>query len=168
MKLSDLSDDDIRALKYYYEVELRQNCFTQGSRYINLIPTRKLMERIDFNGLRTLDVGIMEGAISVLLARAGADLTCYDRLDLSDRVNLVKQAYGCVFDYQSGMPFHHFAMAEKKKENYAYNAVVFSGVLYHAIDPLLFLILPKNSTSSWRHTGLRIGDGHRRRCMSVF
>jgi hypothetical protein len=86
-----------------------------------------------------LDIGIMEGRFSVLAARAGGRVTSYDRLDLSQRINLVQEAYGVALDYRPGEPFHKFVTKYHAEGGLGFQAIIFSGVLYHTIDPLIFL-----------------------------
>ena len=73
---------DIRKKAWYYSVELRPGAFTSGQMHQNMLVTKALLGRIDLRGTRLLDVGAMEGLFSVLAARAGADVTAYDRFDL--------------------------------------------------------------------------------------
>ena len=135
--LASFSKDEIEQLEWYYVVELKPGCFTGGSRYPNILPTWKVLQRLDLQGLEVLDIGAMEGMFSVLAARAGATVTSYDRIDLSDRIALVKEAYGVAFDYHAGAPFHDFARSIGR----TFDVIIFSGVLYHTIDPTVFLYL---------------------------
>jgi SAM-dependent methyltransferase len=135
----ELSDEEIRSLKWYYEVELRPDVFTQGSRFINMLPTRELMNRVNFSGLRVLDIGTMEGAFSMMLARAGASVTGYDRVNMLNRIDIVKSIYDVEIDYRAGDAFHKFAEKTRRSGEDNFDAVIFSGVLYHTIEPGLFL-----------------------------
>ena len=135
--LASLSKHEIDQLDWYYVVELKPGCFTNGRRYPNVLPTWKLLKRVDLRGLDVLDIGTMEGMFSVLAARAGARVTSYDRGDLSDRIALVEEAYGVDFDYHAGQPFHEFARGVHR----TFDVVLFSGVLYHTIDPTVFLYM---------------------------
>lgn len=120
-------------------MELRPGVFTADQfKFINILPTRMLLQQIDLAGLDVLDVGAMEGYFSMLMDRAGAKVTAYDRIDLSPRIEKVKAAYQADFDYQSGEFFHRFA--ERTREaGRSYDFILFSGVLYHVIDPTLFV-----------------------------
>ncbi|HEY7521331.1 MAG TPA: methyltransferase domain-containing protein [Methylomirabilota bacterium] len=135
--LGSLSKHEIEQLDWYYVVELKPGCFTNGRRYPNVLPTWKLLQRVDLHGLEVLDIGTMEGMLSVLAARAGARVTSYDRNDLSDRIALVQEAYGVDFDYHAGQPFHEFARGMHR----TFDVVLFCGVLYHTIDPTVFLYM---------------------------
>lgn len=148
-----LSDDAICALKWYYEVELKPGVFTQGSRFINMLPTKKLMERIDFSGLNVLDIGTMEGAFSVMLSRAGANVTAYDRIDLTDRIDIIKEVYQSDFDYRVGGAFHDFTKEFISRGCSKFDCLIFSGVLYHTIEPGLFL---HNARSLLKNGGVMV------------
>lgn len=134
-----LKPDEIREMEWYYAVELAPGVFTKGSEYINMIPTRKLMQRIEYSGLSVLDMGTMEGAFSMMLARAGAVVTAYDRELLGDRVALLKQVYECEFDYRTHDAFTSFARNVLENGPGPFDSVLFSGVLYHTISPGIFL-----------------------------
>ena len=139
MSLSSLRDEEIRDLRWYYKVELRKDVFTEGQNFKNIVATKHLLRKIDFQQARLLDIGVMEGALPVLLERAGAKVTAYDRLDFTDRINLVKEAYGVYFEYYPGKSFHEFATQAQLDNLAPFDIVNMSGVLYHVIDPMLFL-----------------------------
>jgi len=135
-----LTAGDIAALDWYYRMELKPGCFTGGFNvFTNMIPTASMLRRVNVDGLRALDIGGMECAFSVLLDRAGANVGVYDRLDMTDRIKLVKEAYESDFDYWAGQPFHDFAADRVKSKKEGFDFVLFSGVLYHVIEPTLFL-----------------------------
>lgn len=83
----------------------------------------------------------MEGYFSVLTERAGATVTSYDRRDRMSAINLVKEANGAQFPYFYGMPFNRFVADHHALKSPLFDAIVFSGVLYHTIEPMLFLYL---------------------------
>ena len=84
-----------------------------------------------------LDIGTQEAIVPTILSRQGAkDVVAYDRLNLSDRINLVKEAYNVDFDYVYGMEYDELFGALKAKNKSLFDVVVFTGVLYHLIDPL--------------------------------
>lgn len=141
MSAKDLTNQEIENLDWYYTVELRKDIFTKGSHFINMIPVRKLLGRIDFTDLEVLDIGTMEGANSVLLDRAGAKVVAYDRIDLRDRVSIVQEVYRTNFDYQFSGPFHQYATKLRSERRRGFDCVLLSGVIYHAIDPGIFLHL---------------------------
>ena len=136
--LDSMSSADIAALNWYYKVELKPNAFTNGTLRPNMTATRTLLERIDFERMRVLDIGAQEGVFGVLLSRAGADVTGYDRFDLSDKIDLIQEAYGTRFRYFGGSPFPDF-VRKMHAEEPLFDGIFFSGVLYHVLAPTLFV-----------------------------
>lgn len=141
LRLDAMSNADIEALDWYYRVELKPGAFTNGTPRPNMTATRALIDRVDWNGMRVLDVGAQEGVFCVLLAKAGADVTGYDRFDLSDRIDLIQQAYCTSFCYVGGQTFPEFVRETHTKERELYDGIFFSGVLYHVLEPTLFVYL---------------------------
>ncbi len=77
---------------WYYNIELEEGGFTDGTARKNLALTRKLLRNVDVKGKTCIDIGTTEAVIPVLLKRAGAKtVVAYDRLDISEKVNLVKR-----------------------------------------------------------------------------
>lgn len=143
--LKDLSDEDIRGFQWYYSCELRPGVFTEGRGHQNVWVTRTLMSRIDFNGMRVLDIGAMECYLTVLATKAGATVTAYDRpIDFEYRVDLVKEAQKIDFEYVNGVSFNHYVWNHHKTMQPLFECIIFSGVLYHTIEPLLFLWFAKS------------------------
>ena len=140
-RLSDLSDAEIARLDWYYRTELRPGAFTRGRQYANVLATRALMQRVDWAGMAVLDIGAQEGANAILAERAGAIVTSYDRLDLSDRIALVKEAYRARFNYVCGLTFPDFVANHHRERAELFQGVIFSGVLYHTVEPTMFLHL---------------------------
>jgi SAM-dependent methyltransferase len=139
MALAALSESAIRDMNWYYSVELKPLAFTKGRDFPNVLPTQRLLQRIDLSGMSVLDIGAQEGYFSVLAERAGAKVVSYDRVDRHDRINLVKEAYSADFAYASGLPFHTFATEHHRRDKPLFDVVIFSGVLYHVVEPMLFL-----------------------------
>ncbi|MCK5592531.1 DUF1698 domain-containing protein [Candidatus Bathyarchaeota archaeon] len=145
MVLKELTDQNIRDFQWYYACELRPSVFTKGRDYPNVWATRMLMSRIDFNGMRVLDIGAMEGYLTVLATKAGATVTAYDRsMNFAYRVDLVKEAQKIDFEYVNGVPFNGYVWNHHRNMQPLFECIIFSGVLYHTIEPLLFLWLVKS------------------------
>lgn len=145
MVLKDLSDKDIRDFEWYYSCELRPGIFTKGRHHSNVWATRTLMSRIDFSAMRVLDIGAMEGYLTVLATKAGATVTAYDRpVDFEYRVDLIKEAHKIDFEYVNGVPFNRYVWNHHKTMQALFECIIFSGVLYHTIEPLLFLWFVKS------------------------
>lgn len=140
-RLLDLSEAEIAGLDWYYRIELKPGVFTSSRQHANVLATRALMRRVDWAGMRVLDIGAQEGAQSILAERAGAIVTSYDRLDLSDRIALVKEAYRAKFDYLCGLAFPDFVTRHHASRGELFHGIIFSGVLYHTVEPTMFLHL---------------------------
>lgn len=136
--LASYSDDAIHAMNWYYQIELRPGLITKAPERENITATRHLLRTIKLDGAKVLDIGVMEGALPILMGYEGANVTGYDRPDFSKKVDLVKEAFGANFEYCAGQEFHEFA-AHAQQNKAPFDVVVMSGVLYHVIDPLLFL-----------------------------
>lgn len=84
---------------WYYRIELEPGVMTGGRVRGTSSMTRKIVAATDLKGARCLDIGTQEGLLAVLMARQGAvHVAAYDRLDLTDRLNLVQKAYGVSID----------------------------------------------------------------------
>jgi 2-polyprenyl-3-methyl-5-hydroxy-6-metoxy-1,4-benzoquinol methylase len=154
MVLNELADQDIRNFEWYYSCELRPGVFTKGRHHQNVWVTRMLMSRIDFHGMRVLDIGAMEGYSTILARKAGATVTAYDRpTGFKHRVDLVKEAQKIDFEYVNGVPFNNYVWNHRKTMQSLFDCIIFSGVLYHTIEPLVFLWFVR---SLLRHGGIMI------------
>ncbi len=153
-KLSNLTDAQIREMNWYYGIELRPGVRTGGRRRGSLSLVRHQINNMDVLGQRCLDIGTQEGVVSTVLAQAGArKVVAYDRLNLSDRISLVQQAYGVDFDY-----FHSCQLSDLPGQlegtgHSPFDIVIFAGVLYHMIDPLSGMALAR---SFLRNNGLML------------
>lgn len=122
---------------WYYSVELSPGERTTGHGHANVATTRALLRSIDLRGASCLDIGTQEAILPVLLKREGAgSVAAYDRLDLTERVDRVKRAYGAEFDYIPGIQLAGLPRAMEERGRRVVDVVVFSGVMYHMINPL--------------------------------
>jgi tRNA (mo5U34)-methyltransferase len=136
---------------WYYTMELAPGVWTKGEGFRNVAMTRDLIRRTDIAGekgsgpARCLDIGIMEGLLTVLLERRGAaEVVAYDRLRLDERLDLVREAYGAKFKMVSGMKLAELPRAlEAAGHKAPFDVVVFSGVMYHLFDPLGLLAMAR-------------------------
>jgi SAM-dependent methyltransferase len=123
--------------KWYYSIELLPGMFTDGQDFSNIILTRKALRHTEVENMNCLDIGTMEGMMTILLKRRGAaNVIAYDRLNFIDRVRLVKKYLNIDFEYIYGMKLVDFSAVVKKNALYPFDIVLFSGVLYHMFDPL--------------------------------
>ncbi|MBV7379909.1 class I SAM-dependent methyltransferase [Maritimibacter dapengensis] len=136
-QLDDLSDETIRSDDWYYKIELRPDVMTGGRVRGTSSMTRQIVRNIDLEGQRCLDIGMQEGLLSVLMARQGAaNVSGYDRLNLTDRLALVQEAYDVSFDYYHSLELTDLADRLRAQDVPLFDVGVFAGVLYHMVDPL--------------------------------
>jgi SAM-dependent methyltransferase len=120
--------------RWYYEIEVDDGVWTNGLLLDNVHATRTALRNMDVRGAACLDIGCMEGLVSILLERRGAaKVVAYDRWNLQDRIHLLKERGIAKFDYHFGFPL---SQLHDRLRNEVFDVVIFSGVLYHMIDPL--------------------------------
>lgn len=121
--------------RWYYSIETSPGIWTRGHHFPNVGLTREALRNFNPLGKRCLDIGAMDGLVTALLYRRGAkDITAYDRLNFSERIEFLKKSLQIDFTYKWGDTFHDFHL--KQLEEPLFDAVIFSGVMYHMIDPL--------------------------------
>jgi 2-polyprenyl-3-methyl-5-hydroxy-6-metoxy-1,4-benzoquinol methylase len=136
-----VSDAELIAAPWYYSVEISPGVLTAGRDHANVAISRRLLRQVSCEGQDCIDLGAQEGIVSVLLKRRGARrVVTYDIVDRSDRVNLLQRAYETDLEYIAGMPIHALPAALDTRGGRFFDLVVFSGVLYHAINPLVMLV----------------------------
>jgi len=136
-RLASLSKEDIEAMDWYYNVELKPGAFTNARIRGTSSMTRDVVRNIDLSGQRCLDIGAQECLLTAMMARQGAaQVAAYDRLDLSDRIALIKEAYNVDFDYYHSLQLNELPARLKSENVKPFDVVIFAGVLYHMIDPL--------------------------------
>lgn len=127
---------------WYYQIEVDKGVFTSGNRHGNLALTRKLLRNISLEGAHCLDIGTQEAVIPILLMKNGAGkVVAYDRLNKSEKIDFLKTKYDVEFDYISGIQLNDLPKALDEKGDRFFDVVVFSGVLYHMINPMGLLAL---------------------------
>ena len=125
--------------EWYYKIELEPGVVTEGKDYPGQIPIRLLLRGIDVAGRRCLDVGAMEGAISILMERRGAArVVAYDRMPNDVKIQTVRDKLGARFEYVAGMELPDMPRAVSP-DGSPFDVVVCGGLLYHAFDPLTAL-----------------------------
>lgn len=124
--------------QWYYKIELEKDNFTNGRLRHNVSMVRQLLKGLDVTGLSCIDIGTQESIIPVLLKKRGAgEVYAYDRFEFSDRIEKVKKAYDVDFNYISDILIDDLKdKLIKKRRDEQFDLVVFSGILYHLIDPL--------------------------------
>jgi len=136
-KLNSLSKTDIEAMNWYYKVELKPGAYTSARIRPTSSMTRKVVRHIDLKGKSCLDIGAQECLLTAMIARQGAKkVVAYDRLNLSERIELLKEAYDVDFDYYHSLQLNELPARFEAENVQPFDVVVFAGVLYHMIDPL--------------------------------
>jgi len=125
---------------WYYKIELEPSVVTDGKDYLGQIPIRLLLRGIDVAGQRCLDVGAMEGVMSILMERRqAARVVAYDRMPNDEKVKTVREKLGAKFEYVAGMELPDMPQAVSRDGSSLFDVVVCGGLLYHAFDPLTAL-----------------------------
>ena len=130
--------------KWYACIELAPDMFTPGPERKGVAQTRDLLKRADIEAggsdggpARCLDLGMQEGLVTTLLARRGVPkVVGYDRAFRKSRLNLVQRALGVEFELLGDVKLQDYPGVLKEAGHDPFDAVVFSGVLYHMFDPL--------------------------------
>jgi len=124
--------------QWYYKIEIEKNKYTNGRLRHNVSMVRRLLKGLDVTGMSCIDIGTQESVIPVLLKKRGAgEVYAYDRFDFTNRINKVKKAYDVDFTYLYGILIDNLKdkLIQTRKDE-QFDLVVFSGILYHLIDPL--------------------------------
>jgi SAM-dependent methyltransferase len=136
----------LAAERWYYKAELAEGVFTNGTPRMNVAVVREFLRQIDVSGTSCLDIGSQEFLAPIVLLRQGAkSVTAYDRINLAQQYKVMKQVYGVDFDYLNGFPLGRLKRAlSEAASRRVFDVVVFSGVLYHMIDPLAGLAMARS------------------------
>jgi hypothetical protein len=158
----DLKNDEAFQGRWYHSIELLPGLFTQGQDHVNISATRKLLKGCAVEGMNCLDIGTQNGLTAILLKRRGASrVTGQDIQNFSPQMNLVMKTLGIdgrVYEFD-GLPepdsfpppkafnyimgrntFDNLRPISKTLGIFPYDVVVFSGVLYHMLDPFTGLL----------------------------
>lgn len=160
---------------WYYRLELAPGLLTDGNDRPNVALTRQLLAKVELGaGTRCLDIGIQEGLVSILMERRGANVVSYDRTYSEERLGLVRDALETEFELIGepvthhterlwlgrggqapgvGMPLPRLPAELAARGHGPFDAVIYSGVLYHVYDPLSSLALVRGLV---RHGGIVI------------
>lgn len=145
-----LTPDTVRthpafAEQWYHVIELFPDVFTNGKKHGNLLATRSVLAGCEVEGKRCLDIGAQDGLLSLLLHRRGANhVTATDRLDLSHRLDLLREIFALEVDYFPGEVIEHLPFALRERGASPFDLVIFSGVLYHLYDPMIGLVVVRS------------------------
>ena len=139
--LAGLSDEEIGSLPgWYYSVELRPGVFTKGEDFPSAALPRAALSRAELKGWRYLDIGAMEGLITTVLCRRGAgrviayDWPTYTRSQARGGPPRVREPHSTSSTKKSS--WRDLRPALRESGEVPFDLVVFSGVMYHMLDPL--------------------------------
>lgn len=130
---------------WYYSLELAPGRFTPGQNHRNLGLTRSLLARSEVTGRKCLDIGTMEAAVPVLMARRKAEpVVAVDVMHCDHKVAVVKHFTGAEFSYHGGLTHQKTAQFIRRRYGGNFDVVVLSGVLYHCFGPLHVLAMARS------------------------
>jgi 2-polyprenyl-3-methyl-5-hydroxy-6-metoxy-1,4-benzoquinol methylase len=136
---------EISKEKWYYSLELSPGVVTQGRDHVNIVPVRMALAATEIQGKNCLDIGTQDGFVPILLARRSANyIAAQDIVDRSEKISLVKKALGIDFDYFGGTALENLRSTIKSRGQFPFDVTIFSGVLYHMIDPFAGLTLARS------------------------
>jgi hypothetical protein len=140
-----MKSNPILSNSWYYTIEIEKGVFTKGLGHQNLALTRKLLRNINVQNKTCIDIGTQEAVIPILLKKAGAEKVIgYDRYDLSQKINFLRGVYQVDFEYISGLQLQQLPQKlDESKIGRLFDLVVFSGILYHTINPLGLMALAR-------------------------
>jgi len=148
MKSGEIAlSDDLNALtstadlmldaSWYHAIELKPGVYTPGFKFKNIAMTRKMLKGCEVEGATCLDVGTMDGLISVLLSRRGANrVFACDRYDRRAHLDIVARMLGVTINYLGGVSLADVRRMAPSLVGDPFDIIVFSGVLYHMYDPM--------------------------------
>lgn len=131
--------------KWYYSIELSPGQSTKGMDHANIIPLRMALAATGIEEMRCLDIGTQEAFVPALLSRRNASqITAQDIVNYQEKITLVRDALDIDFEYLGGLPMEGMRTTLKEKDLFPFDVIVFSGVLYHMLDPFTGLLIARS------------------------
>ena len=142
---------------WYYTVELEPDIYTPGFMFPNLAITRDLLRRVGVTGARCYDIGTMEGVISTLLAKRGANkIVAMDAIDYTAKIRLVQDLHGVSYGYHPSVQLDTIPQYLRNKArmdgdyvdryDFRSDVTVIGGILYHVFSPFHLLGIARSIT----------------------
>ena len=128
---------EIHRYKWYHRIDLGNGIVTPGRDYeIMWNPTLAFMETVGFQGKTVLDIGCQDGLFSFFAERAGAAEVIAIDIEPRPTLHLAASVLG------SRVQFKQCSVYDLRSEfaENSFDIVIFNGVLYHLIAPLLALM----------------------------
>jgi SAM-dependent methyltransferase len=133
----DILNNPILKKYWYYSVELYPGFFTNGGNFNHIYLTRKILKQVSVENMNCLDIGTVEGLYPILLNRRNAkSVTAYDRWDNTEKIDFLKNIYNVDYKYFTKLKLLDLPNKLIEANLFPFDIVVFSGVLYHMLDPL--------------------------------
>lgn len=138
-----MENSSLLSSRWYYPIEIEKGVFTKGTKHQNLALTRKLLRNIHVKNKACIDIGTQEAVIPILLKKAGANkVVGYDRYDLSQKIKMLSTIYQVDFEYIGGIQLQDLPKRlDQSVGGRFFDLVVFSGILYHMINPFGLMAL---------------------------
>lgn len=149
----NLAEHPMLRTEWYYSIEVAPGLITPGKPFLSMGLVRCLLARMPVEGQRCLDIGAMEGMMSILMERRAAQhVTCWDRSvnQSHGRVQFLREQLGVQLDF---VYTDHFAQLREALPRAQFDIVILAGVLYHVVDPFATLL---RARSLLRHGGLML------------
>jgi glycosyltransferase involved in cell wall biosynthesis/2-polyprenyl-3-methyl-5-hydroxy-6-metoxy-1,4-benzoquinol methylase len=128
---------EIQRYKWYHRIDLGNGIVTPGRDYeIMWNPTLAFMKTVEFQGKRVLDIGCQDGLFSFFAERAGAAEVIAIDIESRPTLNLAASVLGSRVQFRQCSVYH---LRSEFAEN-SFDIVIFNGVLYHLMAPLLALM----------------------------
>jgi SAM-dependent methyltransferase len=135
---------------WYYSIEVAPGVWSRGMNFQSVSLARTLLARVDVTGWNCLDVGCEEGLISRLMARRGGIVDAWDRMCMTDRLFMGPSQHVLFVGPTVGQ---RATLREFSRHCQQYDVAIYSGVLYHVLDPLGSLL---HARQTLRNGGMMI------------
>lgn len=138
-----MENNSLLSSSWYYKIEIEKGVFTNGLEHQNVALTRKLLRNIQVQNKACIDIGTQEAVVPILLKKSGANMVVgYDRYDLSPKIKMLSKIYQVDFEYIGGIQLQELPnRLDQTTAGRFFDLVVFSGILYHMINPLGLMAL---------------------------
>jgi 2-polyprenyl-3-methyl-5-hydroxy-6-metoxy-1,4-benzoquinol methylase len=139
---------DALALRWYSKMELAPGVFTRNEEeppYWTMALSRQALRQVDLTGKRCLDVGAVDGFMSIVMKKLGADrVVSVDCLDWRKQIITSTAAHGVDIEYVPRVGSLNLIdrmievhkLADRGGDDFAFDVVLCSGVMYHVLSPL--------------------------------
>ena len=117
---------------WYHQMNLGQGRSTHGRYGENLIPVAYLLQHVELNGAKCLDIGAMDGKMSFLMEKLGGSVLAVDGVAKTTTPALI-DAYNSTVRYRTGIVLEK--LPDVGASEGLFDFVLCSGVAYHVYSP---------------------------------